>query len=151
MILKPEKPGKKKKFDDFKICEKKVILESHRSNSCRWIPSDLMQCNTSGRGLTSQTEGRGTLSSLCLRGKKEERDWSSQRINQSTARRSIPAVFLFTLLHSFQLTVSVCWLMLEIAASSDLSPEQQECYEAVRLWAKTLFKKTITRPLWGSL
>lgn len=72
--FKVRKGRKKKKFDDFKICEKKVILESHRSNSCRWISSDLMQCNTSGRGLTSQTEGRCTLNSLCLRGKKEERE-----------------------------------------------------------------------------
>lgn len=72
--FKVRKGRKKKTFDDFKICEKKVILESHRSNSCRWISSDLMRCNTSGRGLTSQTEGRGTLSSLCLRGKKEERE-----------------------------------------------------------------------------
>lgn len=34
--------------------------------------------------------------------------------------------------------------MLEIAASSGLSPEQQEWYEAVRLWAKIHLKKTIT-------
>lgn len=42
------------------------FLNSHHSSSCRWIFSDLLQCNKGDRGWTWQTVGRGTSGSLCL-------------------------------------------------------------------------------------
>lgn len=49
------------------------FLESHHSSSCRWISSDLLQCSRGGRGWTSQTVGRGTSGSPCLRENKKQR------------------------------------------------------------------------------
>lgn len=45
------------------------FLNSHHSSSCRWISSDLLQCNRGDRGWIWQNVGRGTSGSLCLQGK----------------------------------------------------------------------------------
>lgn len=51
------------------------LNHSHRSSSCRWRSSDLLQCSRGGRGWTSWTVGRGTSSSRCL--KRQRAGWST--------------------------------------------------------------------------